>query len=45
MKIEILRDRCTATLRALSSEKRADSGIATAATFVVENGHPGAQQA
>jgi alkaline phosphatase D len=44
MKIEILRDRCTATLRALSSEKRADSGIATAATFVVENGRPGAQQ-
>ena len=44
MKIDILRDHCTATLRALSYEKRADSGIATAATFVVENGRPGAQQ-
>ncbi|HEV8520136.1 MAG TPA: alkaline phosphatase D family protein [Burkholderiales bacterium] len=44
VKMEIQRDRCTATLRALSYEKRADSGIATAATFVVESGRPGAQQ-
>ncbi len=41
--MEIRRDACTATLRALDSEKRADSGIATAATFVVESGRPGAQ--
>ncbi len=44
VKMEIQRDRCIATLRALSYEKRADSGIATAAAFIVENGRPGAQQ-
>ncbi len=45
VKMEIRRDACTATLRALDSEKRADSGISTLATFVVENGRPGAQRA
>ena len=44
VKMEIRRDACTATLRALDSEKRADSGIYTLATFVVENGRPGAQR-
>jgi alkaline phosphatase D len=45
VKMEISRDACTATLRALDSEKRADSDISTLATFVVGNGHPGAQRA
>jgi len=45
VKMEIERDTCTATLRALESEKRADSGIYTLATFTVENGRPGAQRA
>jgi len=45
IKVELRRDTCIASLRALDSEKRADSGIATAATFVVESGRPGAQQA
>ena len=44
VKMEIRRDACTATLRALDSEKRADSGIYTLATFIVENGRPGAQR-
>lgn len=44
VKMEIRRDACTATLRALDSEKRADSDISTLATFVVENGRPGAQR-
>ena len=44
VKMEIRRDACTATLRALGSEKRADSDISTLATFVVENGRPGAQR-
>jgi alkaline phosphatase D len=44
VKMEIGRNACTATLRALDSEKRADSGIYTLATFTVENGHPGAQR-
>ena len=44
VKMEIGRNACTATLRALDSEKRADSGIYTLATFVVENGRPGAQR-
>lgn len=42
--VEIRRNECTATLRALDSEKRADSGISTLATFAVANGRPGAQQ-
>jgi alkaline phosphatase D len=45
VKMEIRRDSCTATLRSLDSEKRTDSGIYTLATFVVENGRPGAQPA
>ena len=44
-KMEIRRDACTATLRALDSEKRADSEISTLATFIVENGRPGARWA
>jgi hypothetical protein len=43
--MEISRDACTATLRALDSEKRADSGISTLAAFVVASGRPGAQRA
>jgi alkaline phosphatase D len=42
LKVELRRDTCSASLRALESEKRADSGISTAATFIVENGRPGA---
>jgi len=38
-------DRATVTLRALDTEKRADSGISTLATFAVENGKPGPQKA
>ena len=45
VKMEVRRNACTATLRVLDSEKRADSGIYTLATFVVENGRPGAQRA
>ncbi len=45
VKMEIRRDACTASLRALDSEKRADSGISTLATFAVESGRPGAQRA
>ena len=44
VKMELRPDACTATLRALDSEKRADSGISTLATFVVENGRPGARR-
>ena len=44
MKVEIRRDTCIVALRGLDSEKRADSGIATTATFVVENGRPGAEK-
>ena len=43
--IELTRGSCTARLRGLDSEKRADSAIATIASFVVENGRPGAQSA
>lgn len=45
VKVEVRRDACTAALRVLDSEKRADSGISTLATFAVENGKPGAQRA
>ena len=45
VKVEIRRDACSATLRALENVRRADSGISTLATFVVENGRPGARQA
>lgn len=44
VKVEIGRNACTATLRVLNSEKRTDSDISTLATFVVENGRPGAQK-
>ena len=44
LKVELRRDTCIVALRGLDSEKRADSGITTTATFVVENGHPGAQR-
>ena len=43
IRMELTRDRCTASLRALDDVKRADSGIATAATFIVESGRPGAK--
>ncbi len=43
--MEITRERCTATVRGLASEKRADSGISTIDTFVVDSGRPGAQHA
>ncbi len=44
MKVEIRRDACTVSLRGIESEKRADSGISTPATFVVESGRAGAQR-
>jgi alkaline phosphatase D len=43
--VELTGDKCTTRVRGLASEKRADSAISTVATFVVENGRPGAQQA
>jgi alkaline phosphatase D len=44
VKMELTRGRCTAELRGLDSEKRADSGISTVAAWIVEDGRPGAQQ-
>lgn len=44
LKVELRRDTCIVALRGLDSEKRADSGIATTATWTVENGRPGAQR-
>ena len=44
MKVEVRRNECTATLRALDNVRNADSGISSLATFVVLNGRPGAQQ-
>ena len=41
--MELTPARCTAVIRGLASEKRADSAISTIDTFVVENGRPGAQ--
>ncbi|MBE7424419.1 MAG: alkaline phosphatase D family protein [Zoogloeaceae bacterium] len=43
--LELAERRCLAKLRTLDSEKAADSPIATLATFVVEDGRPGAQPA
>lgn len=43
--VKIRRDACTATLRALDGEKRADGDISSLAASVVENGRPGTQQA
>jgi alkaline phosphatase D len=43
--VELTPERCTTAVRGLESEKRADSPISTLATFVVENGRPGAQRA
>ena len=43
VKMELTRGRCSAELRGLDSEKRADSGISTIASWVVEDGRPGAQ--
>ena len=43
--MELTPARCTTVMRGLDSEKRADSKISTVATFVVENGRPGAQTA
>jgi alkaline phosphatase D len=40
--MELTRSRCIATLRGLASEKRADSALSTIASFVVEDGRPGA---
>ena len=44
MTMELTPERCTAAMRGLANEKHADSAISTLATFVVENGRPGAQQ-
>jgi alkaline phosphatase D len=41
--MDLTRDRCTAAMRGLANEKQVDSAISTVATFVVENGRPGAQ--
>jgi alkaline phosphatase D len=41
--LELTETRCLAQLRALDSEKAADSPIATLAAFVVEDGRPGAE--
>ena len=43
--VELTGALCTTKVRGLASEKRADSPISTVATFVVENGRPGAQPA
>lgn len=43
--LELTERRCLARLRALDSEKAADSPISTLATFVVEDGRPGAETA
>jgi alkaline phosphatase D len=43
--MELSPRRCIARLRGLENEKQRDSGIVTQASFVVENGHPGAQPA
>lgn len=43
--LELTEKRCLARLRALDSEKAADSPISTLATFVVEDGRPGAKMA
>ncbi len=40
--IELTRERCTATLRGLASEKLVDSAVSTLATFTVDDGRPGA---
>jgi len=42
--LELTERRCLAQLRALDSEKAADSPISTLAAFVVEDGHPGAER-
>ncbi len=44
MKVELRRDACITMLQALDDVKRSDSGISTLATFVVQNGRPGAQK-
>jgi alkaline phosphatase D len=41
--LELTETRCLAQLRALDSEKAADSPISTLAVFVVEDGRPGAE--
>ena len=43
--LELTEKRCLAQLRAIDSEKAADSPISTLAAFVVENGRPGAETA
>jgi alkaline phosphatase D len=45
IRMDVTPARALATVRALDSEKRADSGISTLATFAVENGRPGPQRA
>lgn len=45
VKMDVMPTRAIATVRALDTEKRADSGISTLAAFAVENGRPGPQQA
>jgi len=42
--MELTRERCTAAIRGLASEKRADSPLSTLARFVVEHARPGAQE-
>jgi alkaline phosphatase D len=42
--MELTPDHCTTAVRGLANEKKADSTLATVATFVVENGRPGAQR-
>jgi alkaline phosphatase D len=43
--LDLTGKRCLSRLRVVDSEKLADSGITTLATFVVEDGQPGPQQA
>ena len=43
--MEITPQHAIATIRALDSEKRIDSGISTLAKFAIENGRPGVQAA
>ncbi len=43
--LDLNRSRCAAELRVLGNEKKADSAITTAASFVVDDGKPGIRRA
>ena len=43
--MDLAEKRCLAELRVIDSEKAADSPISTLASFIVEDGRPGAEAA